>query len=626
MAANDNSFWLYGGFLYDTDSITNPPNADDIQVYDAYRQGVERIWERGWQQGAGLSNDVTRYVAGGAGVNVRDLNQTYYFSGIRHENWTEIRGPGFVRDQYRANVTSSRLITGDLTDQVRTNWGNVSLGDVARPRVNAEMVYIPSGKLGTLVVLGGVTNADWMKPTLEEEDSGAWSAAINESVRTGPGFLRTVEVYDINAKEWYLQNTTGQIPPTGIAQHCAVVASAKDGSSHQIYVYGGYQGQAPVSPIPYYDDVYVLSIPAFEWIKVYNGTNSLARKGHKCVKPLPDQMFIIGGRPINENNCIDMVRVFNLNKLEFEDKYDPASYEEYEVPEQIFNVIGGDKDGGATKTISRWSEPTLEAVFVSEKPPSKAINWYPYASVSSTGDPTSTVSIIETKKETPKYVYPVVGVCIFLVLLIIGGCIAFFLIRRKKQRAQAKAAGHEQFQNEKKGVEFDPYPQYPSAYTSPYGTANSMTTLGQSHHYSVDGYSMEHSGNTVYELPSDRNPAELDAGQEMMKLAVVQENGGDFSIVPTPATEASDPLSATVRHSSTRTARRSVFSEMTSPVDDGVSPLSPDPEMHTTNPGNISAQTETSSHRGWWRKTGSKSSGKSGRFSSFSSRRSVKSP
>ncbi|EWC46187.1 hypothetical protein DRE_04565 [Drechslerella stenobrocha 248] len=606
MAANDNSFWLYGGLIGETDSILSYPPANDVRVYDAYRQGAVRDWSQGWQIGPALSSGVSRYVAGGAGVNVRELNATYYFSGARGQNWGEIRGPGRVFDENRANVTSSQFISADLSEQVRTTWTNTTLPSVARPRVDGEMVYVPAGKIGSLIVLGGVTRAEWQVPTSAERSSGAWDAAITQSVNTGPSFFERVEVYDLSGKQWYLQNTTGDIPPTGISQFCATVATSQDGNSHQIYVYGGYQGLSKTFPVPVYDSVYVLSIPAFQWIKISDGELSTARKGHKCVKPLPDQMFIIGGAPAGETQCNDIVRIFNLNTLQFSTEYDPSVYEEYKVPQRIIDVIGGDASGGATKTASRWAAATLETIFATERPPSKAINWYPYASVPASSTPS--VNIIQTKSETPKFVYPVIAVCIVVVLAIVGGLIAFFIIRRRRQRREAKAAGNEQFQNTEKDTKLSAaYQQYPPDPAHGYNSYNSISTVAPAYSQHLhDG-----SPQIYFELPADpKGPAELDSGGEPAKLGVINENGIEsLSIVPTPATE--HPSSS--NHLSIGT-RQSVFSEATTPMDHDVSPLTPDPEIA----GNPGGRHSSASEFSWWRRQSSKGSAIARRFSSLS--------
>lgn len=104
--------------------------------------------------------------------------------------------------------------------------------------------------------------------------------------------MKTVSVYDVVGQKWYQQNTTGDTPPQ-LTQFCSVVAAANDTSSFNVYIYGGFDG-VNTSHTPS-DDVYILSIPSFTWIKAYTGVPLHGRSGHRCVKPYPDQMFVIGG-------------------------------------------------------------------------------------------------------------------------------------------------------------------------------------------------------------------------------------------------------------------------------------------------------------------------------------------
>jgi hypothetical protein len=92
-------------------------------------------------------------------------------------------------------------------------------------------------------------------------------------------------------------------------------------------------------------DVYVLSLPSFTWTKVYDGTDQIhRRKGHKCHKVADNQMMVVGGRPqANAGDCLrgGLIRLFNLNTLQWEDKYDPRVYDSYKVPTAVSDVIGG---------------------------------------------------------------------------------------------------------------------------------------------------------------------------------------------------------------------------------------------------------------------------------------------
>src|SRR6267378_7521425 len=122
-----------------------------------------------------------------------------------------------------------------------------------------------------------------------------------------------------------MQQTSGDIPPQ-LTLFCSVMAAAADNSSYNIYIYGGYDGVDATYTTS--DDVYVLSIPSFTWVKVYSGTSVHGRNGHKCVKVYPDQMFILGGIPEDSEICLEggIIQVFNLNTLEFQDSYSPTTW------------------------------------------------------------------------------------------------------------------------------------------------------------------------------------------------------------------------------------------------------------------------------------------------------------
>lgn len=139
----------------------------------------------------------------------------------------------------------------------------------------------------------------------------------------------------------YMQNTTGEIPPQ-LTLFCSVVAAATDGSSYNVYIYGGYDGLGPKDPPS--DDVYILSVPSFTWIKAYTGEQGHGRSGHKCVKVYPDQMFVLGGINIDPIHCVDggIIQVFNLNSLRFQDTYNPEHWSPYEVPALVTAQIGGE--------------------------------------------------------------------------------------------------------------------------------------------------------------------------------------------------------------------------------------------------------------------------------------------
>lgn len=113
-----------------------------------------------------------------------------------------------------------------------------------------------------------------------------------------------------------------------------------------------------------YDDVYILSLPSFTWIKVYpdgRGTGEFPHHSLTCsVTPSRSQMLIIGGTfPLSDMcDTPDQWGVHNMDMgRQNQDKalwmlYDPHKGD-YVVPSNISDEIGGGEHGGATKTEPR---------------------------------------------------------------------------------------------------------------------------------------------------------------------------------------------------------------------------------------------------------------------------------
>jgi hypothetical protein len=249
--------------------------------------------------------------------------------------------------------------------------------------------------------------------------------------------MSSVSVYDIANQVWYEQETTGA--PGALAQGCTVVASAEDSSSHNIYWYGGFDGIHPQGN--FNDDVWVLSIPSFIWVKISTGTAVHARAGHRCVKPYPDQMFVIGGYTSQAGlslNCVEggIIQVFNLSSGEWLDSYDPKVSSNYQVPEIVVSKIGGNGTGGATLSApspTGFASPNMTALLGSAYNSSKITNWYPYAAATptSSGRPTVLPLPVHTKSGTPSYLAPVLAVILglFFITLVI---LAILLWRRRR--------------------------------------------------------------------------------------------------------------------------------------------------------------------------------------------------
>jgi hypothetical protein len=267
--------------------------------------------------------------------------------------------------------------------------------------------------------------------------------------------MSTVSVYDIASGSWFEQETNGQ-PPGATTQGCAVVASAQDGSSHSIYWYGGFDGIGAGKAFS--DDVYILSIPSFMWMRVAPGTDSHGRAGHRCVKPYPDQMLVIGGyTPTTTNGvtCLSggVVQAFNLSSLKWMDAYDPSVWSNYSIPEMISAMIGGDGRGGADITApTTWSNTSMAALFAAPYDNTKIKNWYPFAASktvsinptvnttqSSLPTATSTTPTADSSS-TPTWLAPVLGVVLGLVFFSTLVVLILLWRRRRLLRKQSQTS------------------------------------------------------------------------------------------------------------------------------------------------------------------------------------------
>ncbi|KAN0087323.1 hypothetical protein V8E54_001011 [Elaphomyces granulatus] len=403
MFVNDNEFILYGG-LFSSLNSSGSPAVNWILGYEQDQDGPESInWIPSFIQNS-LPDGFTRYIAGGGAVSAPSENLSFYFSGVREQNWGVITDNGQL-----ANVTANTLITVNMPTMSDQTWSNNTLPDNIPGRINAELVWIPVSQSGVLIAIGGVVHSDVV--TWAISLTATQAAASNQ---TSPTFMQTVPVYDVEYRNWYMQQTSGDIPPQ-LTMFCSVVAAASDNSSYNIYIYGGYNG-IDVSRATS-DDVYVLSIPSFTWVKVYSGTSTHSRSGHKCVKVYPDQMFVLGGiHRGNPSSCLEggIIQVFNLNTLKFQDTYSPTTWSEYNVPGLVTAHIGGNEHSGATKRAPANWTTSLATVF-QYKYQGKITTYYPYSPVSNTTS-TPFPSIVPSPSnpgggsKTPTWLGAVIGV------------------------------------------------------------------------------------------------------------------------------------------------------------------------------------------------------------------------
>jgi hypothetical protein len=137
--------------------------------------------------------------------------------------------------------------------------------------------------------------------------------------------MNNIDVYDIATSKWYKQSTSGPTPNIRV-NPCAVTAAAADGSSYNIYMFGG-QNLTPAGNQTQYDDMWILSVPSFTWIEVDTSGQSVpyGRSGHTC-DIWNGQMVMVGGYVGDQLSCESPgIYVFDLSQLEWVQQYTALS-------------------------------------------------------------------------------------------------------------------------------------------------------------------------------------------------------------------------------------------------------------------------------------------------------------
>ena len=187
--------------------------------------------------------------------------------------------------------------------------------------------------------------------------------------------MNVIDVFDIATSSWYKQATSGPTPGIRV-NPCAVVAAASDGSSYNVHLYGG-QNLIPYGEQKQYDDIWILTIPSFTWIKIDTAgqSNPPARAGHSC-DVWDGQMIVVGGYVGRDFTCDSPgVYVFDLSRLQWQTQFtaltggnpqaqQPSQQKStgdqshvglsgsygYKVPKVVQAVVGGGENGGASVT------------------------------------------------------------------------------------------------------------------------------------------------------------------------------------------------------------------------------------------------------------------------------------
>ncbi len=178
------------------------------------------------------------------------------------------------------------------------------------------------------------------------------------------------------------------------------MSPSPDDSSHQITIYGGWN----LLDRRAFQDVYVLTVPSFRWIKVSDSVanpearlpSNIGHKSMECHLRGDRQMLVLGGAMYlgdtqasgqTCNTSYPAIRLLDTTTFMWLSQYSSAS-EPYSVPQTVYEVIGGSASGGATmkEPSGGFNSTSLTQIF------SERVARYPPFSISSSTTPTRPAS------------------------------------------------------------------------------------------------------------------------------------------------------------------------------------------------------------------------------------------
>ncbi|KAK6513040.1 hypothetical protein TWF506_009202 [Arthrobotrys conoides] len=184
--------------------------------------------------------------------------------------------------------------------------------------LNGSTVFLPIGEKGILLHFAGQHSRGTHEPDV----------ILNS--------FEIVRIYDIASHRWYMQKTSEDVRirnatiesaanlggiPHGRLNPCAVAIKSNKNSrsSYHIYMVGGSWGDTV------FDEVWVLSVPSFRWTLLKQ--NSSMPSISQCHLVGKSQLLLLADQNISiTGNCTsDLVKIFDLNSLDWVTTYIPHS-------------------------------------------------------------------------------------------------------------------------------------------------------------------------------------------------------------------------------------------------------------------------------------------------------------
>ncbi|KAL2066756.1 hypothetical protein VTL71DRAFT_2828 [Oculimacula yallundae] len=275
--------------------------------------------------------------------------------------------------------------------------------------------FVPSFG-GLVIFIGGVAYSD---------------AVVGASLRS----MSKIDIYNPSTQKWYTQSASGDVP-SGRKNFCMTGAQGKNQSTYEIFVYGG-------AGLEFFSDansdsrnVYILTLPAFRWIR----TTALSspRAGSSC-QTVKNQMISYGGYdPTGVASYARLdpwaygIGIFDLNTLEWGFNYNSnaAGYVQSDVVSKVY------ASGALYPT---WDDDNLAVLFKSSaasttNPASPTIPNQSTATIPPSGATSAPASSDSSKTPVAAIAGGTVGGVAFLALVILG---LWYWMSRRRETGEA---------------------------------------------------------------------------------------------------------------------------------------------------------------------------------------------
>ncbi|KAG9237421.1 hypothetical protein BJ875DRAFT_418229 [Amylocarpus encephaloides] len=333
------SFFAWGGGISSVSDGNIPP----LKVWNfTSDKSGGGSWTEDTTSSTSMSKAQVIRLVTGSYTAIRDTG--YYVGGL-------VNGQTDVSAANDPDTPQQGITTFNFTSEKWTKESSIGLNDFGTS-IASKTVSIPafgSENRGLLFVLGG-------------KDPGLTAQGKNADLVP----LSNITIYNPYIEQWSAQRATGDVP---LARTRFCAASVKgDNGTYEIFIYGGLSSDIS------YDEIYVLSIPGFVWLKA-SYTPLAPRFEHTCEVAGGRQLISIGGLNSNGHKKGDYlsfwkspdpfkqgIGVFDMTTMAWKSSYDPNA-SKYETPVVIKQWYS---DGGLAQV--QWQNKEVARMFVQDVP------------------------------------------------------------------------------------------------------------------------------------------------------------------------------------------------------------------------------------------------------------------